>query len=298
MNDILSKMGVNVNVTFHLIFFALLWVRVLGMTIVIPFLFGKPVPRSVTVGAAAVIAFFLHPNLVPETPPDLGNDLLFLFMLFLKEAFYGFVLGFVVGIIFYGFQAAGSMIDNQRGMSIARAILPQLGTQTEISGIFLFQFAIVVYISFGGHLVFLKSFVDSYSALPVLEFPKVAAGIFPLVDLLTKITGEVLYISIQIAAPVIIAIFLSDIILGVANRIAPQIDVWMLGFNLKGYVGILLLFVSIAIIGKQVLYYSQKSDVFVDASVSYLQGKEPEILPYPEERRGEEMKEVPEVITK
>ena len=71
-----------------------------------------------------------------------------------------------------------------------------------------------------------------------------------------RITGEVIYIGIQMAAPVIIAIFFVDIILGIANRIAPQINVWMLGFTLKGYVGVLLLFISITMISDRIVYYS------------------------------------------
>ncbi|MFH1653846.1 MAG: flagellar biosynthetic protein FliR [Pseudomonadota bacterium] len=297
MNDILSKIGVNINVTFALIFFSLLWVRVLGMAIMIPFLFGKPVPKYVVVGSASVLAIFLFPYLMPATQPDLTNDFLMLFMLYLKEAFYGIVMGFSVAIFFYGFQAAGQMIDGQRGMSIARSILPQLGEQSALSGILLFQMAVVLYLSFGGHLVFLDSFMMSYKALPVLEFPQVGPGLFPLMDLFARITGEVLYIAVQIAAPIMIAIFVADIILGLSNRIAPQIDVWMLGFNIKGYVGILLFFTALGMIGNQVYNYTQKSVIYVETAKKLLEGK-PDEVQLELDKNIEDIKLPMEVITK
>jgi flagellar biosynthetic protein FliR len=273
LQDILSRVGVTIDVAFNLIFLSLIWVRVLSMASVIPFITGKPVPRSVVVGASMVMAVFVFPNIVPLHPPPLADDFLKLFMLYIKEVFYGISIGFSVAILFYGFESAGQMIDNQRGMSIARLLIPQLGEQGSLTGSFLFQLAIVVYLSIGGHRLFFSSFFMSFKTLPVLDFPSVGPGLFPMVDLFIKISGEVLLIALQLAAPVIIAIFVADIILGVANRVAPQINVWELGFNVKGYVGILMLLVSITMIGDQIRYYSIKSNRYSDRVIENLQGK-------------------------
>ncbi len=272
MQDFLNRLGVDINVSFDLIFFSLIWVRCLAMAAVLPFLFGKPVPRMVMVGASAALAVFAYPHLMPETQPMLADNLLYLVMLYLKEAFYGFVIGFTVSILFHAFQSVGQMIDNQRGVSIARVLIPQLGEQGSLSGMFLFQFAMVLYLSFGGHLVFLDGFFMSYKSLPVLEFPVAGPGMFSLIDLLGQITGQIFMISLQLAAPVIIAILLTDIILGIANRVAPQINVWELGFNVKGYIGVLLLFVSITMIGTQVYHYTSVANLSAEKAVWYLEG--------------------------
>ncbi|MFH0800466.1 MAG: flagellar biosynthetic protein FliR [Pseudomonadota bacterium] len=275
MQDFLGKIGVNINVTFHLIFLSLIWVRVLMMASVIPFLFGKPVPKYVVVGASIVLAIFVYPHIVPKTPPNLSQDLLALVVLYLKEIFYGLSIGMSVSFIFHAFAAVGQMIDNQRGMSIARLLIPQLGEQASMSGVFLFQLGVVLYLVLGGHLAFLDSCFGSFKTLPVLGLPIAGPGFFPLMDLFMRITGEVIYISLQMAAPVIIAIFLADIILGIANRVAPQINVWELGFHVKGYVGILLLFISLTIIGDQIHFYAVKSNRYADQVIELLQGKVP-----------------------
>lgn len=298
LQDVLARVGVTIDVAFNLIFLSLIWVRILAVAVVIPFLFGKPVPRYVVVGASMVLALFAFPNLVPSPPPPLTENFLALFMLYLKEAFYGLSIGFGVAILFYGLEAAGSMIDNQRGMSIARVLIPQLGEQGSITGSFLFQFAIVLYLVIGGHRLFFNSFFTSYKTLPVLAFPTAGAGLFPLMDLFIKITGEVIFIAIQLAAPVIIAIFLADIILGIANRVAPQINVWELGFNVKGYIGVLLLFVAITMIGDQIVHYSLKSGQYSGQVIEYLEGKtaveEPDI-PIEELLKREQV-EIPPVV--
>ena len=259
MNEIMQKLGINVNLSFVLIFYSLIWVRFLTIVSIIPFLFGKPVPRTIRVGASMVLAAFAYRYLLPAQPPPITEDMLILAMLYLKEAFIGVMVGFGAGLIFYGFEAAGQMIDNQRGMSIARLLIPELGTQSSLAGVFLFQLAVVTYLTLGGHRLFFDAVYTSFQVIPVFEFPKVVPGLFPLMDFFMRLTGLIILLSIQIAAPVIIAILIADIILGVANRIAPQINVWELGFNVKGYLGILALFWAITMVIGQMERYSLRS---------------------------------------
>jgi len=279
MEELYRRLGVDINVAFYLIFFSLVWVRILAMASVLPFLFGKPVPRYVTVGASMALAVFVFPHIVPATPPPISEDKMLLVVLYLKEAFYGFCIGFTVGIVFYAFSSVGQMIDNQRGMSIARAILPQLGEQASVTGLFLFQLGVVLYLVIGGHTYFLNSFFMSFRALPVLEFPAVGPGMFPLMDLMMRMTGNVIFIALQVATPVIIGILLADLILGIANRVAPQINVWMLGFTIKGYLGILMLFISITMVCDQLQYYGLRSTGYAEETIDYLHGRVPPDAP-------------------
>jgi type III secretion protein SpaR/YscT/HrcT len=301
MQELVNKLGLDINVAFMLIFYSLIWVRILGMAAMVPFLFGKPVPKYVMVGASAAMALFVYPNLVPKVAPQLADDWTLLAILYIKEAFYGMTMGLAIGIIFHAFASVGQMIDNQRGMSIARILIPSLGQQLSISSLFLFQLGIVIFFIIGGHLIFFDSFFSSYIVLPVLEFPVMGPGFFPLVDLFITITGEVIFIALQMSAPVIIAIFLADLILGIANRVAPQINVWMLGFTLKGYVGILLMFISFTMIYSQMEKYILRADTHVDQVIELLRGRVPVDAPQleaPEEGLPKLKEGVQPVITK
>ncbi|MFA4970966.1 MAG: flagellar biosynthetic protein FliR [bacterium] len=295
MQETLQKLGVNIDVSFQLVFYSLIWVRVVAMGAVCPFLFGKPVPRYVLMSASVLLALFIYINTVPDTPPPLSEDRMLLVVLYLKEAFYGAAIGFISSIFFHAMSAVGTMIDNQRGLSIARAILPQLGEQVSITGIFLYQLALVIFLAIGGHLAFLDAFFQSFRVLPVLEFPSVGPGMFPLMDMIMTLTGEVILISMKLSMPVIIAIFLADIVLGIANRIAPQIDVWMMGFTLKGTLGLLMLFVSLTMVTDQIERYSQRSNQLIKESIELMQGKVPEGAPTLEPAEEGAPSEIPHV---
>lgn len=297
--EILKNVGVDINVSFNLVFISLIWVRILAMGVVIPFILGKPVPRYVLVGASMVMAAFVFTHLVPANPPPLTENFLEIFMLYMKEVFYGLAIGFAVSVMFYALGAAGQMIDEQRGGALARVLIPQLGDQGAISSNFLYQLAIVVYISIGGHLLFFKVFFESFMTLPVLAFPSAGSGMLSLMMLFIKITGNVVAIAIQLSAPILIAIFLTDIILGIANRVAPQINVWMLGFILRGYIGILLLFLALTMITEQIRHYSKESDETTKSVVRYLEKKEvpPEEVVIPEEGLPKDETGSPDVVS-
>jgi len=301
MEQLLSRLGVDINVNFSFIFLSLIWVRVLAMSAMIPFLFGKPVPNHVKVGLSIVLALYVYPHIVPSPPPELSTNMLFIIMLYLKEAFYGFIIGFTVSIVFYAFQSVGQMIDNQRGASIARILIPQLAQQGSISGLFLFQLSLVLYLSMGGHLVFLDTFFMSFQQLPVLAFPSAGPGMFSLIELLAHMSGMIFAIALQLAGPVIIAILMADIILGLANRISPQINVWELGFNVKGYTGILLLALSVTMIAGQIVRFTDMGNEAGAKAIWYLEGHADPALQEegaPEEGLRKPEGDLPDVITK
>lgn len=275
MPAVLEQLGVRIDFQFAFIFATLLWVRMLGIVAVVPFLFGKPVPNMVRVGFSVVLMAFAYPHLVPAEPPAIIQQMGPLVALYFKEAFFGITIGMAVAIVFHGFEAAGSMIDNQRGMSIARVLIPELGTMDSIGGQFLFLLAVVTYLTMGGHLFFLNAVFESYQVLPIFTFPSIQPGLLPLMDLFAQMTGHIIVMSLQIAAPVIIAVLVTDIILGVANRVAPQINVWELGFNVKGYLGVLMLALTLAVIGQVMETEFARSTRYVRQTIELLEGKVP-----------------------
>jgi len=272
MDELSRIIGINLNLNFVFIFGSLIFVRMMAVVSFVPFLFAKPVPRQARIGAAFIFTIFAYMHLVPANPPVIPEDVFVIVALFFKEIFIGLLIGFTAGIIFYGFECAGQMIDNQRGMSIARILIPELGQQSSIIGSFLFQLSIVVFLAIGGHLVFLNAVFSSFDLIPLFEFPKMGNELLPMLEFFIRITAEVILIAVQIAAPVIIAILISDIILGVANRIAPQINVWELGFNIKGYLGILALFWAITVIVTQVQIHAQKTGADLGQLIDMLRG--------------------------
>lgn len=266
------------SLSFNLVYASLLWVRLLAVTATVPFLFGKPVPKSVRVAAAFLLMMFLFPHLKPTEIPEIVNDPVMVSLLFIKEALVGLVIGLGAAMVLYGFDGAGRMIDNQRGMSLARILIPQLGEMGSITGNFLFQMSIVVFLTLGGHRQFFEALFNSYISIPIFVVPDIQTSFWPLMKLFVMMTGQVIILSVQIAAPVILTVLMADVILAIANRIAPQINVWEMGFNIKGYLGILMLFVSITMVAKQMGKQILMAGEYNRWAIELLQGKVPEPL--------------------
>lgn len=236
---------------FILLFGSLILTRISMVATVIPFLVGKPVPPSIRFGFSLAIVVFLYPYLVPADHSIVPKAPVFLALLFMKEAFYGVSIGIAASIAFHAFEAAGSMIDNQRGAAQARLLIPQLADQTSVFGNFSYLLGIVIFLSLGGHLIFLKTVVESYDLLPLLTLPKVHPDFLLLSEEFIKMTGTVLLLSLQLTAPVLISIFVADIVLGIMSKTAPAINVWELGFAIRGVLGVLVYFIALGVITTQ-----------------------------------------------
>lgn len=251
MNELFQTAGLNLDWRFTLTFGALIMTRLLLVTLTIPFLTGKPAPAQIKMGLAVSLTIFLYPLLAPQASTQLPSSAGFLMILFLKEGFYGFLIGLAGAIVFYGFEAAGNVVDNQRGAAQARVLIPQLGTQGSLFGNFFIQFGIVIFLSIGGHLFFFEALIRSYQILPILELPQARPDYLAMVEQVIMMTGQVLTIAAAFAAPVMMSILLADIVLGITNRIAPQINVWEMGFSIRGYVAIVVVFLSLTILADQ-----------------------------------------------
>lgn len=251
MDRLLSSLGIDLDWRFTLTVASLIFLRWMMITATIPFLTGKPVPAPVKVSLALAMVVFLYPYLVPEGHGALKLPLIAMLFLYVKEALYGIAIGFTASIVFYGFEAAGSVIDNQRGAAQARLLIPQFGQEGSVFGQFVFLLGVVLFISIGGHLFFFETAVKSYEYLPLLEIPKATPDLIGLINEFVKLTGIVLLLSVQLCAPVLISIFVADLILGIISKAAPAINVWELGFVVRGVLGVLVVFLSLGIMVTQ-----------------------------------------------
>ncbi len=242
----------NAELYFWFLCAGLIFTRIFMMLLVAPFIGSKSVPARIRIATTVAFTIFLYPVLKPtfvvDQFPGWGPVVI---GLFLKESLIGFAIGFVSALIFYGIQAAGLMIDNQRGVANAQIFVPQLGSQGSIFGMFQFQAAVAIFLAIGGHRQFLSAFFQGFVDLPIFYTPDFEPGIYSFFELFILLTADVLILSVKLSAPIVIAIFLSDVVLGIANKVAPAINVFELGFTVKGVVGVLVTFISLVILYRQ-----------------------------------------------
>lgn len=244
MNKFLADLGINIDFYAALITWGLIFTRVFTMLILTPFLGGRGIPGRIRLLTAAILAsfvfYFVNEDLVNKVPDERG----LIIALFFKEVFFGLAIGVTTIMCFYAIEAAGRIVDSQRGSANAQIFLPALG-QVSIFGLFQFWVGLAFFLYTSGHVVFLRAFLESFSIVPVFSLPTIEPGLSPFLKLLIRMSADVLILGVQIAAPVLIAIFLTDLVLGIANKMAPQIPVFEIGFMLKGFVGAAMVWLAI-----------------------------------------------------
>lgn len=256
MNNLVEQLGINIDLYDTLIGLGLIFTRVFVMLILTPFLGGRGVPGRIRLLTALVLSVFAFYFLSDSMQNQLPEDNSLIIALFFKEIFFGLTLGVTTIMCFYAIEAGGRIVDNQRGSANAQIFLPALG-QVSIFGLFQFWVGLAFFCATSGHVVFLEAFFDSFIKVPVFVLPQFEPGITPFLKLIIRMSADVLILGMQLASPVLIAIFLTDMVLGIANKMAPQIPVFEMGFMLKGYIGVGMVYVSMMVLVAQI-------DVFFD----------------------------------
>jgi flagellar biosynthetic protein FliR len=212
-------------------------VRASAWLVLVPPFSTRAIPSPVKIGLAAALALPMAPRLA-ESPPSL--DVPSLVGAVVLQVAVGVSLGFLTMLAFAAVQAAGDLIDMFAGFTIAQAYDPLSGTQTSVFGRFYQLLAVTLLFAINGHLLLFRGFLTSFDAVglhlpPLDQLADVAIGRLALF----------LLAALEIAAPLLAALFLAEVGMGLLSRAAPQMNVFVLGFPLKilltlGLVGLVL----------------------------------------------------------
>ncbi len=150
-------------------------------------------------------------------------------------------MGFAAKIVFTAFDLAGEFIGSQMGLGFATFYDPLNSAQTPVIAEFIGLLALLLFLSLNGHLVYLATLAQSFSAIPVSENPLGAASWLNLVEL----GGKIFSAGLLIALPIIVALTITNVALAVLTRAAPQLNLFALGFPITLIGGFLVLAVSL-----------------------------------------------------
>jgi len=210
---------------------AFLFLRISAIVITMPLIGNRSVPVRVKAGVSLLIALLLFPSIGYDGPYDTFS----FFIGCLGEVFIGIVIGFIGQIIFAGIQLAGQLIGFQMGFAIVNVVDPVTSAQVSIIAQLQYLFALLIFLAFDGHHVFLMAIVESYRCIPPLGFSNSAA----LVNYIVTLSKDVFSVAATIGAPVIALLLLISVGLGIIARTVPQINVFIVGFPLKIAVGLI-----------------------------------------------------------
>ncbi len=246
-----GQLGVEVDLTVLIFTMALLMSRVLPVIILTPFLGGEVVPAEVKLGLGLTLGLVLFPNLVTRLELVPTSALPFIALL-LKELFVGLCISFVVGMIFHAAEAAGTVIDTMAGTSMGQIMVPQLQHQVTLFSSLKLQLTVVLFLTLDGHHLVIEAFSESLIAIPLDQFPRFSSGMWPFFELIIRVFGDILRVALSISAPMFLAAFLTDLALGMINRVAPQVQVFFVSMQIKPMVTVLMVFVALHVILERV----------------------------------------------
>lgn len=208
--------------------------RLLPIITLSPFLGARVLPNPVKVALGiALFAIFLPKMAQVITSEIRFNDLLVLYAA--KEFVVGMLIGFIMSIPFTLVQSCGFIIDHQRGASSLMVSDPAIQNQSSPLGL-LFNFMLIyIFYQLDGPFLFFQVVRDSFEIVPpdrfVSPFFFTDQNVFW--GMMMKMVNSFMALSIQLGAPSIIIILMTDLFLGIANRLAPQVQIIFLGLGLK-----------------------------------------------------------------
>lgn len=222
--------------------FLLIVVRVSTMLFVFPIFSAQQVPTLVRIGLAFLISAVLYHS-APLTAPlmDMGS----LFAAVMSQVVIGLIVGFVAYLVFMGIQFAGEIIDIQIGFAVANVISPETQQQVTVIGEFELTLATLIFLATDSHLLLLQGIGGSFHLLP-LPYVHLEPSLVPNV---VAFLEQAFLIVLKIAAPPAVALFFVNLALGLMARVAPQMNVFVVGFPLQIGVGLLMIAVSIPLLG-------------------------------------------------
>lgn len=231
--------------------------RILPIIQLSPFFGSRTLPQPVKVSFAITLFAVFFPTLVTNISGPLSFNMDLLYLAF-KEFFVGYAIGWLMSSPFSIVQTLGMIVDHQRGGASLMVNDPTIQSQSSPLGTFYNLILIYVFYYIDGPFYFLDAINTSYEVLPPDAFLSKAffmrASTFW--DIQLKLLNKIMVLSVQLCAPPLITILMTDMFLGIANRLAPQVQITFLGLPLKS----LLAFVVIWLGWKQ---YNQQTVVMV-----------------------------------
>jgi flagellar biosynthetic protein FliR len=218
--------------------FTLVLARTSTLLVTAP-IFGAPgLPRRVRAFIAVAISLLVTPVYLGTSLPPV-EQIVDYGRLLANEALTGLLLGLSMNILFSGIQVAGQIVSQMSGLSIADAFNPAFEEDASVFSSLFYFLTMAVFVAVGGHRLVTEALLDTFAAAP----PGHAALGHGFVEVLTNVATQSFALGIRAAAPLLTALLLSNVVLGLVSRTLPQINVIVVGFGINALLalGVLLL---------------------------------------------------------
>ncbi|HEY0785270.1 MAG TPA: flagellar biosynthetic protein FliR [Acidobacteriaceae bacterium] len=213
-------------------------VRVSGLMLFAPFLGSTVIPARIKAVLTLALTFLLYPMVehsipaiaVGEWPGMVASELLV-----------GLALGIVTSLVFDAVQMAGQVLSIQMGYSLINILDPNTQVESTVVATFHQALVMLIFLRLDVHLWLLRALGNSFAYLP----PGSAHLTRPFAVTALGAGASVIQVGVQVAAPVLSATLLADLVLGLLGKASPQLPLMLLGPAVKSLLGLLVLMAAL-----------------------------------------------------
>jgi flagellar biosynthetic protein FliR len=237
----------------QLVGFILVLARLSPLFILAPVFSSRFIPPRAKGIAAVGIAFGMAPLIGKGA--DVPVEVIPLAELILKEVLVGAAFAFAIAAIFAAVSVAGSFIDLMMGFAFGSLIDPITGAQSTVLQQIYSMVGLMIFVAIGGDGWAIQGLARSYEAVPIDEMPSLPA----LVGGANSAFVQIFHSALELAAPVILALIITEAAMGLVSRVVPQMNVFAVGFSVKIGIGILVAATTLPFAGGWIAEELQRS---------------------------------------
>lgn len=210
--------------------------RILGLIAIAPPFGNSGVPVQVKLLLGILLAFIVAPSIPPITnvdPISLSG-----IMILMQQLVIGLAMGFMIRVVFAGIEMAGETIGLTMGLGFATFFDPQTKGRSSAISQFLVIVSTLLFLSLNVHLSLFETLINSFKTIPISTTLTMGFSFIKL-----AIWGEEIFkIGVMLSLPIVAALLIANIALGILTRAAPQLNLFGIGFPITIGVGFLMLY--------------------------------------------------------
>lgn len=235
--------------------------RVGGLLLVAPVWSIRTIPPSVRGAIAVLLGFFLLPGVESVQLP---SEALALPVMLCGEMLFGVILGITAGLFVHAVRLGAEVVSVQMGLAIARTLLPGSGESSTTIGQLQSLMALAMYLALGGHLSLLIGLDTSLHALPPgARFEFNAGGAY-----FVSLVGSVFATAMRVAAPIMVAMVLTNLALAILGKAVPQVHILMFAFPVTISVGLFVFAASLPFVASLVTNWVESLPRLLDGVIA------------------------------
>lgn len=226
--------------------------RILGLISTAPLFGNMSVPARVKIGLGIMLAMIIAPT-VPALPALDPTSLPGLLIL-VQQLIIGISMGFAMRIVLAGTEMAGEIASMTMGLGFATFYDPQSRGHSSAISQLLALLTLMIYLSTDLHLVLLSTLAQSFSSMPISAAPISGEGLRQVVNW----GGRIFSAGIQLSLPIVAALLITNMALGILTRAAPQLNIFGIGFPITIGVGFAMIALALPYLATPLVHVLQE----------------------------------------